>query len=628
MPTPVLELPRLHSYDHPRRCSRLERRRSAGGFFGDARRIGLIRNYRHLFRPLRVPSSAWLRHGRYDTALSQAMLGSAFPAPASVHTATAPATPTSPTRSSRLRGLSYLRSYTHNHLHRDSTPLSRTASSPGADDTSAQQPAEEPEQMGDAAAYSITSRTGRTTDEQRAPVATRTRAVTSVDSTSRDHFYSSEDGSSFPLANSTNEVLSRSINGGPSNESASREGLPTIRFIPHFEARSPRPSLQFAAVQRALKNPGSVVRVGRYSERDNVVIPPDGLPPIGFKSKVVSRRHCEFWCTNGQWYVKDVKSSSGTFLNHVRLSAPGTESRPFPVKDGDVVQLGIDFKGGEELIFRCVKMRIQCNRGWQKSLNSFNTSAHRRLLKNALMNRKTTRETSARDSDTASIGTADCSICLNAVEPCQALFIAPCGHVWHYKCVASLLRGPIYPNFICPNCRFVSDLEADVEPAEDLFGEAFSDESGDEYPSTSQRRGQGEVGLDEDGEDEVEPDAAELEDDDEDAVEPLANDRDHSHLASLINTISLEEVVNRRASPIISLDERGASTASIPVAQRNIRNRPSSPGDALSVDIVTDGPMTPRNDIGPFVLDGAAGDGANAAGMTTRTLRVVHDSDG
>jgi pSer/pThr/pTyr-binding forkhead associated (FHA) protein len=66
-----------------------------------------------------------------------------------------------------------------------------------------------------------------------------------------------------------------------------------------------------------------------------------------------------------------VKSSSGTFLNHIRLSQPGQESKPWAIKDGDIVQLGIDFKGGEEAIFRCVKIRILCNRGWQKELNSF-----------------------------------------------------------------------------------------------------------------------------------------------------------------------------------------------------------------------------------------------------------------
>lgn len=150
--------------------------------------------------------------------------------------------------------------------------------------------------------------------------------------------------------------------------------MPTIRLIPHQDPRASRPSLLFPPTSRTLPHEECVIRVGRYSERDTNPNPPPNAPssaPVGFKSKVVSRRHCEFWCSNGQWYIKDVKSSSGTFLNHIRLSAPSVESRPFPVNDGDVVQLGIDFRGGEEMIFRCVKIRVECNRAWQKGLNNF-----------------------------------------------------------------------------------------------------------------------------------------------------------------------------------------------------------------------------------------------------------------
>ena len=155
---------------------------------------------------------------------------------------------------------------------------------------------------------------------------------------------------------------------GPSQE------LPSLRLVPHQDPRSSRPSLVFPPTSRTLPSEESIIRVGRYSERDTAPNPPPNVPsaaPVGFKSKVVSRKHCEFWCSNGQWFIKDVKSSSGTFLNHIRLSQPSVESRPYPVNDGDVVQLGIDFRGGEEMIFRCVKIRVECNRGWQKGLNNF-----------------------------------------------------------------------------------------------------------------------------------------------------------------------------------------------------------------------------------------------------------------
>lgn len=152
------------------------------------------------------------------------------------------------------------------------------------------------------------------------------------------------------------------------------EVLPTIRFSAFYDARSNRPSLSFTPISRTLPTGKETIKVGRYSERENHAPIPINTPsaaPVGFKSKVVSRRHCEFWFEKGKWYIKDVKSSSGTFLNHIRLSAPGTESKPFPINDGDIVQLGIDFKGGEEMIYRCVKMRIELNRGWQSKPNTF-----------------------------------------------------------------------------------------------------------------------------------------------------------------------------------------------------------------------------------------------------------------
>jgi hypothetical protein len=150
--------------------------------------------------------------------------------------------------------------------------------------------------------------------------------------------------------------------------------LPSIRFLAHQDPRAARPSLSFPQMARILPTGGETIKVGRYSEKDSLPVQAANVPsaaPVGFKSKVVSRRHCEFWCNEGRWFIRDVKSSSGTFLNHIRLSSPGAESKPFPVNDGDIVQLGIDFKGGEEAIFRCVKIRVELNKGWQVGPSSF-----------------------------------------------------------------------------------------------------------------------------------------------------------------------------------------------------------------------------------------------------------------
>jgi pSer/pThr/pTyr-binding forkhead associated (FHA) protein len=151
----------------------------------------------------------------------------------------------------------------------------------------------------------------------------------------------------------------------------------TIRFFPYQDSHassSTRPSLPFVPIARTLPSESCVIRVGRYSERDGIPVPNPTEPsdaPVGFKSKVVSRKHCEFLYVNGQWHIKDVGSSSGTFLNHMRLSQPNMVSRLYSIKDGDIVQLGIDFRGGEEMIFRCVRIRIECNRSWQQQPNEF-----------------------------------------------------------------------------------------------------------------------------------------------------------------------------------------------------------------------------------------------------------------
>ncbi|KAJ7719062.1 hypothetical protein B0H16DRAFT_1739668 [Mycena metata] len=98
---------------------------------------------------------------------------------------------------------------------------------------------------------------------------------------------------------------------------------------------------------------------------------------IAFKSKVVSRAHAEVWCeegTNGtppKFFIRDTKSSSGTFLNHVRLSPAGTESRPHPLKDGDILQLGVDYQGGAEDIYKSVEIRVELGREWQGRVNGF-----------------------------------------------------------------------------------------------------------------------------------------------------------------------------------------------------------------------------------------------------------------
>ncbi|KAL4868055.1 hypothetical protein BDV12DRAFT_107760 [Aspergillus spectabilis] len=253
----------------------------------------------------------------------------------------------------------------------------------------------------------------------------------------------------------------------------------TIRFYPHQDpSQSSRPSLPFIPVSRTLPSDTCSIRVGRYSERDGLPLPNPSEPsdaPVGFKSKVVSRKHCEFVYMNAQWHIKDVGSSSGTFLNHMRLSQPNMPSRLYSIKDGDIVQLGIDFHGGEQLIFRCVRIRVECNRSWQQQPNEFNKNTES-LIKSL---------GKGETGDYA--GCRECSICLGSVlRPYQCLFMAACAHVWHYKCVSRLIHTPDYPMFQCPNCRAYTDLSAEVDDSNDIEAESTSQQDSSKQKPTDE----------------------------------------------------------------------------------------------------------------------------------------------
>jgi len=218
---------------------------------------------------------------------------------------------------------------------------------------------------------------------------------------------SSRRQTSEPMAGGAPMARTASGTGANGESTDAKTGLPTIRFFPHQDHnRLGRQSLNFTPISRTLPNEASIIRVGRYSEREG---PPTANPSgpsdaaVGFKSKVVSRKHCEFCFVDGQWQIRDVASSSGTFLNHIRLSQPNSESRLYPIKDGDIVQLGIDFRGGEEMIFRCVKIRVECNRSWQKKPNMFNKQRQAQL------------RGLAKDQPAANANSGECSICLGNV---------------------------------------------------------------------------------------------------------------------------------------------------------------------------------------------------------------------
>lgn len=81
------------------------------------------------------------------------------------------------------------------------------------------------------------------------------------------------------------------------------------------------------------------LRIGRQTNQKTVPTPANGF----FDSKVLSRQHAEVYAErNGKIFIRDVKSSNGTFVNGTRLSQENRESEPHELQTSDHLELGID----------------------------------------------------------------------------------------------------------------------------------------------------------------------------------------------------------------------------------------------------------------------------------------------
>ncbi|KAJ3223217.1 hypothetical protein HDU81_009316, partial [Chytriomyces hyalinus] len=132
-----------------------------------------------------------------------------------------------------------------------------------------------------------------------------------------------------------------------------------IPFVP--QGQQPNPTVD--CVERKIRE-GEIVRIGRKVIKNGVEQLLEGQKDsplnIWYQSKVVSRSHAEIWIQDGQLFVKDSGSSSGTFLNKMRLSPSGKESKPFTIRENDLLVFGVDYKGktdGDDL-YKCVSVRI------------------------------------------------------------------------------------------------------------------------------------------------------------------------------------------------------------------------------------------------------------------------------
>ncbi|KAG9326545.1 hypothetical protein KVV02_001472 [Mortierella alpina] len=80
------------------------------------------------------------------------------------------------------------------------------------------------------------------------------------------------------------------------------------------------------------------VKIGRQTGVTTAPHPSNGY----FDSKVLSRIHAEVWSESSKVYIRDLKSSNGTFLNGKRLCPENTESEPFELNQNDNLEFGID----------------------------------------------------------------------------------------------------------------------------------------------------------------------------------------------------------------------------------------------------------------------------------------------
>jgi hypothetical protein len=197
--------------------------------------------------------------------------------------------------------------------------------------------------------------------------------------------------------------------------------------------------------------------------------------------------------------------------------------------------------------------------------------------------------------------------------------VAPCSHVWHYKCIRPILNGPTYPNFLCPNCRAVTDLEADVDDPVDFdeWEEEPAEENGEVKTNGASS-----------GEDRhVTPKAS------TNALNALASDEwaRSSHISfgdleTAISNITMSDAATQIA-PESTADPAtpqrspapfaSSSTVTLPVSINVIaanesvgltplQHRSSNSSDGLSPNGAPEGPMTPRNDAGPAMHRGRA----------------------
>ncbi|OCF44842.1 hypothetical protein I317_01331 [Kwoniella heveanensis CBS 569] len=165
--------------------------------------------------------------------------------------------------------------------------------------------------------------------------------------------YSSDQGQGQNAQNQGGQVQGQGGQAGQGTTNAN--GLPWGAPFPSLHLWP----LQDTFVMKMIHLPeGQRIKIGRQT--NNKTVP--GERNAYFDSKVLSRLHAEIWEQGGKIFIKDVRSSNGTFINGERLSPESVESAPFELKSEDQVEFGIDIvsEDNRTIVHHKVAAKVYC----------------------------------------------------------------------------------------------------------------------------------------------------------------------------------------------------------------------------------------------------------------------------
>lgn len=94
-------------------------------------------------------------------------------------------------------------------------------------------------------------------------------------------------------------------------------------------AAAPRRLLVVIDPARTSRPPGDRILIA-----DGAAVGRDAGSAVALDEDTVSARHAVFQCQNGRWWIEDLGSTNGTFINRRRISGRAR------LNDGDEVQFG------------------------------------------------------------------------------------------------------------------------------------------------------------------------------------------------------------------------------------------------------------------------------------------------